>query len=71
MFGVEEHEIAAGVLQQMADAGGDELDDEMADLDGALARHCFQPVAGIVPPCPMARDHRAATCIPVSAGTLQ
>ena len=46
MLGVEEHEIAAGVLQQIADAGGDEFDDEMANFDRALARHLLQTSSG-------------------------
>ena len=55
VLGIEEHEIAAGVLQHVADAGRDEFDDEMADLGGALARHFLQPGQGhgILPNVPV------------------
>ena len=42
MLGVEQHEIAAGRLQDVADAGRGELDDEMAELQLARTAHLLQ-----------------------------
>ena len=38
MLGVEQDEVAAGVLEHVPDAGRGELDDEVADLELAALR---------------------------------
>ena len=43
VLAVEQREIAAGCFQDLADAGGGELDDEVADLELAALGHLFEP----------------------------
>jgi hypothetical protein len=42
MLEIEEHELAAGGLEDMADARRGKLDDEMAELERAAAGHCLE-----------------------------
>ena len=46
MLGVEQDEVAAGVLQHVADAGRGELDDEMTHLELAALRLLLEGVSG-------------------------
>ena len=45
MLGVEQDEVAAGILQHVADAGRRELDDEVADLEVAALRLLLEGVS--------------------------
>jgi hypothetical protein len=46
VLGVEQGVVAAGVLQDVADARGRELDDEMAELQVPAPRHRLQALCG-------------------------
>ena len=46
MLGVEQDEIAAGILEQVADAGRRELDDEVPDLELAALGLLLEGVSG-------------------------
>jgi hypothetical protein len=61
MLEIEQHELAAGVLHDVADTGGRKLDDEVAQLQRLATRHCFQ--AGFshhFPPCYSDRRWRSS-----------
>ena len=46
MLGVEQDEVAAGILEHVADAGRRELDDEVADLEVAALGLLLEGVSG-------------------------